>query len=564
MDPAAKVTYESIPAELLSLLEDAVLCRRPDAADRLIEGAAKFNDSNVAVETESVTAVDGNVDDRLVAALTSGDDRRLEQDLTEAVELHGSANAVVEGPLMKGMEHVGTLFESGKMFLPQVVKSAGTMHKAVKILRPLLEENKSEGRGKGSFLIATVRGDVHDIGKNIAAVVLRCNNFDVIDLGVQVEPVVILDAVKKYRPDFIGLSGLISPSLEEMVRVASMLRDNGISTPIFVGGAATSEVHTALRIAPVYGSGVVVRVADASQNPIIASRILANGEEEIRCIKERQQIIRDREERREPVSSAPVVAPEFNRSDDLPVKPSFIGQHDVDEVDVAEVSPFINWIYFYNCWKVKPDSAAAADLLRDAERLLGELSVEGATMRCKVAFYPAVSEGDNIVVGDTIINTPRQRPSAHRTQHLALSDFISHEGDYIGCFIVTIGQKLRDMLSEGEGDGNSYRSLLLQSLCDRLAEATSEWLHYRVRTRLWGYAPDEPYDIEAICHGKYQGIRPAVGYPSLPDQRLMHTLTKLISPESVGVTVTPNGALSPASSIAGFYIGSKHSRYFTI
>lgn len=568
MDPSAKVTYDSIPTELLELLEDAILCRRPYASERLIENASRFNSDTKGAEEEASTKENTDACSRLQNALVRGDDSSLEADLDEATDSLGSANAVVEGPLMAGMERVGSLFECGKMFLPQVVKSARTMHRAVEILRPRLEAGKKKSTSKGLFLLATVKGDVHDIGKNIAAVVLRCNNFDVIDLGVQVEARAIVEAALRNRPQFIGLSGLISPSLGEMVTVAEALRDAGIDTPLFVGGAATSELHTALKIAPAYGNGIVVRVADASQNPVIASRLLTDREAEISAIRERQQRLRTASQKTE--AGVEAVRPAIDWSKEPIEKPSYLGTRTLTEVNVSDMVPFINWTYFYNCWKVTSGSDAAKYLRHDTDSLLEEIIAEKATMRCRVGFYEAYSAGDRIILetGGTRIEipTPRQRPSATRKETLSLADFVAPEGfgDHISCFAVTIGDKLRSMLSEQDVQSDSYRHLLLQSLCDRLAEATSEWLHFRVRTELWGYSPDEPFDLASIRRGKYRGIRPAIGYPSLPDQMLMHSLNRVLDLNAIGITVTENGALSPTSSVAGFYISSPRARYFSV
>ena len=467
---------------------------------------------------------------------------------------------------MGAMEYVGQLFESGKMFLPQVVKSARTMHRAVEILRPRLEAGRKQGSGKGLFLLATVKGDVHDIGKNIAAVILRCNNFEVIDLGVQVEASAIVEAAKRHNPSFIGLSGLISPSLGEMVNVASELRRAGITIPLFVGGAATSELHTALRIAPAYGEGIVVRVADASRNPVIASRILADPEGERAAILRRQEALREAEAEKANTNTDSTCIPTFDWSAEPMTTPSFTGPRTLPEVPVKDLRDLINWIYFYSCWKVTPGTEAAEELRRDAEAMLDDLEARGATMRCRVAFYPAYSRGEAIVINGQTITTPRQQPSPQRKQLLALSDFVAPEGygDHVGCFTVTIGDTLRNLLTQSDCETDSYNHLLLQSLCDRLAEATSEWLHYRVRTSLWGYAPDEPFDPATLRRGIYEGIRPAIGYPSLPDQSLMHSLARLTDPSEIGVTVTSNGALSPSSSIAGFYIRSPRARYFSV
>lgn len=570
MDPTTKVTYDSIPEELLTLLEDAILCRRDDAAERLIEQASTFS-KNHNTETSSTATQQEElpVDKRLENALVRGNESTLESDIIEAVELYSSANAVVEGPLMTGMERVGQLFECGKMFLPQVVKSARTMHRAVEILRPQLEAGRPSGTNKGTFLVATVKGDVHDIGKNIAAVVLRCNNFNVIDLGVQVDAHTIVEAAKKHNPQFIGLSGLISPSLGEMVNVATALREAGINTPLFIGGAATSEMHTAIKIAPAYGSGVVVRVADASQNPVIATRLLNNHNEEVQQIKTRQQAIRDTEAQSKTTSVSDYI-PVLPTAENVAPTPSFIGVKTLEEPFVKEIVPFINWTYFYNCWKVNPNSDAAINLHSDAEALLNEIIAENATMRCRIGFFEAHSDANSIVVntinGKIAIPTPRQKPKENRSKLHALADFVAPKelNDHIGCFSITIGEYLRKMLTECDFESDSYRHLLIQSICDRLAEATSEWLHYQVRTKLWGYSPNETLDFTNIRQGRYQGIRPAIGYPSLPDQMLMHTLNEIIDFDTIGITTTENGALDPSSSVAGIYISAPNSCYFTL
>ncbi|MGN0237938.1 MAG: methionine synthase [Lepagella sp.] len=570
MDPGTKVAYADIEPDLLERLEDVILCRRPDAAARLTEVAADYSDKPLAVEVSDVV-VNTDVLKRISSSLIAGDAVSLERDLPEAVGRLGTATAVVEGPLMAAMEEVGRRFEAGKMFLPQVVKSAGAMHTAVECLRPLLEQGTISGATAGKFLISTVRGDVHDIGKNISAVVLRCNNFEVIDLGVQVEAEKIVEEALRLRPDFIGLSGLITPSLEEMVVTAKALKSAGVSVPIFVGGAATSELHTALKIAPVY-DGVVVRVRDASANPVAAMRWIQDPAGEERRIRESQKrLVEEYYEKEKELKVSEDAADHAGESASLYDKesiiaPSFSGIRTLPQVAIADVRPYINYTYFYKCWQVDPRSAEADKLREDAERLLNELQREGATMRAQVAFYEAYSDGDAIVAGGETIPTLRQHKGDSGMAPVALSDFVAPrgEGDHIGCFLVTIGSLLRERIDEASRSKDSYSLLLLQSLADRLAEATSEWLHRRVRVSLWGYSPDEPLDYEAIRRGKYRGIRPAVGYPSLPDQRLMHKLVKLLAPQDVEVSVTVNGALTPSSSVAGFYLASPRSRYFTI
>lgn len=569
VDPSTKVTYADIPEDLLELIEDVILMRRPDAADRLIAAAANYSSTPATQSSaDSVKLREMPVEQRLTEALRTGDDTNLEADILEAVESLGSATAVVEGPLMAGMEEVGRLFEQGKMFLPQVVKSARTMHKAVGFLTPYLAANASEGLSNGTFLLATVKGDVHDIGKNIVKVVLECNNFKVIDLGVQVEAEAIVRAVREHNPDFIGLSGLIAPSLEEMRVVVATLQREGVSVPVFVGGAATSELHTALRLAPAYPGGVVARISDASQNPLMAKRLLTAREETIEAVKERQRAISAEYQKKNSEKSADTAGKilQLDWANRAFVKPVREGLTINESIAVGQIRELINWTYFYNCWKIKPVSEQAATLKAEAEELLDRLEKEGATMEAAVAFHPAWSDGDAIVTDGVRIPTPRQQAREGREHCLSLADFVAPKGygDHIGCFVVTIGPRLREEIEACRQEGDDYRMLLIQSVCDRLVEATSEQLHYQVRSNLWGYASDEERDIASLLKGRYAGIRPAVGYPSLPDQRLMFSLAKLVDFDSVGVSLTVNGALTPASSIAGFYISSPESRYFSL
>lgn len=569
VDPGTKVTYDDIPADLLERIEDVILFRRKDAGERLAEVAGNYlidSKQPAAVATAPVRPED--VDRRLSIALRTGDDSNLEDDLAEAMERHGSATAVVEGPLMEGMDNVGKLFEAGRMFLPQVVKSARVMHRAVEILRPALEANAGRGASKGLFLTATVKGDVHDIGKNIVNVVMRCNNFRVVDLGVQVEAERIVAEAKRLQPDAIGLSGLIAPSLDEMANVADALQRAGLKIPLILGGAATSELHTAIKIAPRY-DGVVVRVSDAAKNPVIVSRLIADPAGEGARIRARQQELRDSLESATDGTAAacrPIIDWDREHID----RPAHPGVTDFEHIDIATVRPFINWTYFYNCWKTPADTPEAAALRGSAETLLDTLATAGAAMQARVALLPAYSDSDDsIVINGVKVPTPRQKPSATREECLALCDFVAPQGhdDNAGVFMVTIGDVLRRHLDKARQAGEDYDLLLLQSVCDRLAEATSEWLHLQVRTKLWGYAPDENADVAGMARirrAQYRGIRPAVGYPSLPDQQLMHTLAKMINPTDMAVTVTDNGALIPSSTVAGFYLASPRARYFTV
>ena len=564
MDPGAKVTYSDIPADLLTAIEDVILCRREDASDRLVELAAEYAGNSVKTGSSEHAKRPVSVDERLGDALLSGSETYLEEDLPEAVTLHGTANAVIEGPLMTGMERVGKLFESGKLFLPQVVKSARVMHRAVEILKPLLERKAdNQTATKGTVLLATVKGDVHDIGKNIAAVVLRCNNFNTVDLGVQVDADTIVRKAIELKPDFIGLSGLISPSLQEMANVASALRRAGLKIPLLLGGAATGELHTAVKIAPLY-DGIVVRVSDAAQNPIVASRILADPEGEARKIRERY------EELRRSLNQAAGNVPAGSDAriigwNDRDIVAPKITEHVLyDAISLQDIIPYINWIYFHSCWRTPQDSAEGDKLRADAESLLSGLIAEDASMRAYTAILPAYgdAEHDRIFVDGVEIPTPRQDAKPGRAELLSLSDFVAPEGhgDHVGVFMVTIGDRLREAIANEQDE---YRRLLLQSLCDRLAEAASEWLHRQVRIRVWGYEPDGPVDLDAIRHARYRGIRPAIGYPALPDQMLMHSLAQLVPVDKLGIQLTVNGALNPSSSVAGFYLASPQARYFT-
>lgn len=570
MDPSARVAYEDVPPDLREAIEDVLLCRKAGASERLTELAAIYSNSkehkgeNGQVERESLP-----VGERLQRSLRTGDLANLESDLAEALGEYGEAAKVVEGPLMAGMEEVGRLFGCGKMFLPQVVKSARTMRRAVDILFPAGgSENKAPEGRNGKILMATVRGDVHDIGKNIAAVVMRCNNYEVVDLGVQAEPSAIVEAALKSNPDFIGLSGLISPSLGEMVIVAEALKNAGVTVPLFVGGAATSEIHTALRIAPAYGDGLVVRMKDASTNPVVASRLRADYEKESAAIKHRQRQTAEEYARKTAGNKDHKCRKPLVDWGKEPIdKPSFLGVRTLPDIPVSAVSPFINYAYFYKFWQVSPDSREALKLREDASRILCSLEDAGATLCAQIGFFPAYSKGESIVIGgDTVLSTPRQFPKPGREECVALSDFTAPEGygDHIGCFAVTIGPVIRDFIAKAEGQGDEYELLLLKSVCDRLAEACSEWLHLQVRREFWGYAPHDSENPETVHSARYRGIRPAVGYPSLPDQMAMHTLAGVLKPGEIGMEVTANGALYPASSVAGFYFASPRAHYFTL
>ena len=572
VNPSTKVMYEDIPAPLLEALEDVILCRREDATDRLIAMAEQFK----ADAGQPKPVVDRHtiaLEERLTLALQHGDDEFLLPDLEEALQVYPSPASIIEGPLMQGMTIVGRLFGEGKMFLPQVVKTARTMKRAVEILQPHIEAQSVGKVGKsGRYLLATVKGDVHDIGKNIAAVVLACNNFEVIDLGVMVPAEQIVQAAIENKVDYIGLSGLITPSLDEMCRVARELKAAGVSVPLFIGGATTSALHTALKIAPLY-DGPVFYVKDAAQNPILAMQLAGSERERvIATLREEQQRLReDAEKPRQVACEASRL--QIDWSQEHIVEPSYRGVRSY-EIAVADVIPYINWTHFYNLWRVERGSVEAEKIRSEAEQMLGGMSHH---LRARVGFFAARATDDAIVLThaegckccggterETAIATPRQsQPNADGVA-LSLCDFVAPKGDFVGAFAVTVSDSFVKELEALKSGGDEYDALLMQSVGDRLVEAASEWMHERVRKELWGYAPEENISVKEMYQAAYQGIRPAVGYPSLPDQKAIFPLGEVLAMEEIGISLTENGAMYPQASICGLYIASRHAKYFII
>ena len=576
VNPSTAVMYEDIPKELLEVLEDVILCRTEDATDRLILIAESYREQPTKVTTTAEERLATPLAERLAQALQRGDEEFLQQDIEEALATYPTPAAIIEEPLMQGMAIVGKLFGEGKMFLPQVVKSARTMKRAVDILQPHIEAAQSVSASKvARYLLATVKGDVHDIGKNIVGVVLACNNFEVIDLGVMVEAEQIVRAAKEHKVDFIGLSGLITPSLDEMCRVARELKEAGISVPLFVGGATTSALHTALKIAPLY-DGAVFHTKDAAQNPLIAMQLLGSEREEVvNKLRTEQQRLRD--EHNAPAVAVAPVRPEIDWSAQRITKPSFTGTKTIEHIAIEDVRPYINWIHFFNLWCVKPESDEAAALLAKANQMLDVLESKHHLV-ARVGLYNAYSTDHSIhlhhsegcpccggVQRTTEIATPRQSTPNADGLTLSLCDFVAPEGkgDYVGAFAVTISQSLCEEL-EHTKLCDLEESLLLQSLCDRLVEAASEWLHLKVRRELWGYAPEEALSAKELFQAKYKGIRPAIGYPSLPDQRTIFPVARLLDVEKIGIRLTENGAMYPQSSVCGLYIANENAKYFVI
>jgi 5-methyltetrahydrofolate--homocysteine methyltransferase len=594
--------YADIPPDLLERVEDVVLNRRPDATDRLLEIADSVKGSATA-QGADLSWRNAPVAERLTHALVEGIADYIVEDTEEARRQAERPIQVIEGPLMDGMNVVGDLFGAGKMFLPQVVKSARVMKRAVAHLVPYIEAEKdalqaggaAQRRSNGKVLLATVKGDVHDIGKNIVGVVLQCNNYEVIDLGVMVPSARILETARKEEVDIIGLSGLITPSLEEMSFVASELEREGFAVPLLIGGATTSRVHTAVKIEPRYRRGPTVHVVDASRAVGVAGN-LTSAElkpEFVAGVRSEYQEVRtqrgDRkaEQRRQSVADARRNRLALNWNATTPPEPCFRGVRPLRNYPLAELVPFIDWTPFFQTWELAghypailedPNVGPAAQgLFRDATALLQRL-VDQRLLRAHgvFGFFPANSVGDDIELyadderqrRTAIIHTLRQqmiKPPGR--PNLALADFVAPRDtgvpDYVGAFAVTAGDGLDELVARFEAEHDDYSAILAKALADRLAEAFAEVLHRRVRTEFWGYAPDEALDNEGLIKERYQGIRPAPGYPACPDHTEKRTLFDLLSVEKhTGINLTESFAMLPASSVSGYYFWRPESQYF--
>lgn len=579
MNPASAMRYDEIDPELRMLIEDVVLARRPEASDDLAEFALDDKSSQKSVSDSSSRDLSVPVEKRIEDAVVAGKSDSLNEDLAQ-LSLGMKAVDIVEGPLMAGMKRVGVMFGEGKMFLPQVVKTARVMKMAVEILEPkLIAESSKVGDNKaGKVLLATVKGDVHDIGKNIVAIVLSCNNFEVIDLGVMVPAEDIVAAALREHPDIICLSGLITPSLAEMAAAAEALAAAGLDMPLLVGGATTSALHTALKIAPVY-SGPVVHMKDASQNPIVASMLLDPSEKInfLEELKKEQDSLRNEYASRDnkilPIKDARLKGKEKVINNYSAPEPACgEGRVIVKQFSIPELGPFINWKMLLHAWGMHGQNCTCGcvsdseslRLLEDARKLLGQLAESGSYDGFGLLkIVNASSDGDDLVVDGRRIPALRQQKTDSNC--CSIADFINPTGDYVGVFMVGAGKYINSLREKYEEEGNSYHALLIQSLADRLAEASSELMHYLVRKEYWGYASDEIMDVGEILKGNYKGIRPAMGYPMLPDQLLNKDIFEILEPESgKRVELTENGAMYPSSTVSGLYIANPDSRYFMI
>ena len=592
VNPEMLTIYDEIPKNLLELVEDVILNRREDATERLLDFAENIKENKKTNEKIIQEWRSGNIQERLTHSLVKGIDQFIEEDIEEARKLAKKPINVIEINLMAGMNVVGDLFGSGKMFLPQVVKSARVMKKAVAYLLPFIEEEKTgSSKFAGKILMATVKGDVHDIGKNIVSVVLACNNYEIIDLGVMVPPEKIIEEAIKHNVDIIGLSGLITPSLDEMVYLAKEMDKRGIKIPIMIGGATTSKAHTAVKIAPQYKE-TVIHVNDASRAVTVASSLLGkNKKTYTKEIKNDYDLFREKFLNRSKdknfltIEQARENKLQLNWKEYKPNKPNFIGTKIID-IELEELIPYIDWNPFFRTWELfgkYPDilhdeivGEQATSVFNDAKESLEIILKEKKlTPKGIIGIFPAnqVNEDDIEVRnlnGDVLCKFLTLRQQTQKTKgayNIALSDYIlpkeTGKTDYIGVFCVSCGFGVDEYSESFEKELDDYNSIMVKALADRLAEAFAEYLHEKVRKEIWGYSPIEDLSNEDLIFEKYKGIRPAPGYPSCPDHLEKLTIWNLLNVEQeIGVTLTESMAMWPASSVSGYYFGNPESKYF--
>ena len=589
--------YDDLPEPLKERVEDVILNRREDATERLLEIADDFRgDGKAKKRADDLSWREWPIAKRIEHALVKGINTYVTEDAEEARQAFDRPIEVIEGPLMDGMNVVGDLFGDGKMFLPQVVKSARVMKQAVAYLQPFIEAEKTEGSGSnGKILMATVKGDVHDIGKNIVGVVLQCNNYEVIDLGVMVHCDTILSAAKEHQVDIIGLSGLITPSLDEMVHVASEMQRLGFSIPLMIGGATTSKAHTAVKIAPQYSNDLTVYVPDASRSVSVATALMGQQKPEFaRQLNAEYITVRERVGNRKPLRKPLSYQQALERrfvpdwTNYVPTKPSFTGTQKIDyPLDV--VAEYIDWTPFFLTWELAgkyPDilqneivGEHAVALFSDAQSMLKQMIEEQwTTANAVVGFWPAASSGDDILVyadesranvQKTLHQVRQQSDPGDDQQVYSLADFIapaeSGIDDYIGAFCVTTGHGIEERAQAFEAQGDDYNAIMVKALADRLAEALAEYLHQQVRRTLWGYQAQESLPLNDLIKEKYSGIRPAAGYPACPDHSEKLTVFELLDATSqLGVALTDSFAMTPTAAVSGLYFSHPQSRYFNV
>ncbi|MFK7953762.1 MAG: methionine synthase [Ekhidna sp.] len=578
--------YDEIPKDLLEHVEDVLLNRRDDATERLLSFAENVKGSGKQ-KVEDLSWRESSVEKRLSHALIKGIIDFIDEDTEEARAKYNSPLKVIEGPLMDGMNIVGDLFGNGKMFLPQVVKSARVMKKSVAYLTPYLEEEKTAGSKKGKILLATVKGDVHDIGKNIVGVVMSCNNFDIEDMGVMVPAEKILDRAIEVEADIIGLSGLITPSLDEMVYVAEEMSKRKMKTPLLIGGATTSRIHTAVKIASKYDQ-TVVHVLDASKSVGVSTQLLSDKAHDFsNTIKKEYKDLAEghasRSEAKNYISFSTAqknkVAINFDEFETC--VPDSQGIKTFVNYDLTEIRSYIDWTPFFNTWMLKGKYPAifenptvgveAKKLYNDAQEMLDEI-IENSQLeaRAVIGLFPVSSSGDDVTVFNENGNQKaqfhflrQQGKKASGIPNLSLADFVAPENDFLGGFAVTTGIGIEKLIEEHKSNHDDYKEIMVKALADRLAEAFAELMHRKVRTELWGYSKNENLTNDDLIKEKYQGIRPAPGYPACPDHTEKRLLFDLLEVEkNTGIKLTESFAMYPASSVSGFYFSHPESKYF--
>ncbi|MGK0436682.1 MAG: 5-methyltetrahydrofolate--homocysteine methyltransferase [Flavobacteriales bacterium] len=595
VNPTMLEIYDQIPKELLDKVEDVLLNRNDNATEVLLEYAESVKGDGKKKERD-LTWRETDVKSRITHALVKGITEFIVEDTEECRLLFDQPIEVIEGPLMDGMNVVGDLFGSGKMFLPQVVKSARVMKQAVAYLNPFIEEAKNgEVKPNGKVLMATVKGDVHDIGKNIVGVVLGCNNYDIVDLGVMVPTQDIIKKAIEENVDVIGLSGLITPSLDEMITVAEEMEKAGLTIPLLIGGATTSRVHTAVKIEESYTKGQTIHVLDASRSVTVVEKLLGNSSKEfVADIKTEYEKVRvNHAKKKTQKRLLPYDVALENKlkiewkSEDV-YKPNFIGNKTFDNFPLSELIPFIDWTPFFQTWqlagrypRILTDEVVgeqATSLFADAQEMLAKIEKENwLTAKAVIGIWPANSNGkDDVSIytneerteeEEIFFSLRQQTQKAKQLPNFSLADFIAPKEtglqDYIGGFVVTTGLGIEPYVKQFQETHDDYNAILLKALADRLAEAFAELMHKKVREELWGYAPNETLANEELINEKYQGIRPAPGYPACPDHtEKVPLFKKLKATEEIGVELTSSMAMSPAASVSGFYYAHPQSKYF--
>ncbi|MCY4159353.1 MAG: B12-binding domain-containing protein, partial [Bacteroidetes bacterium] len=578
--------YDEIEPTLRELVEDVILNRKEDATESLVDYAESFRGQKGKVAEKDLSWRKLSVEKRLEYALVNGITEFINEDTEEARAASERPLHVIEGPLMDGMNVVGDLFGSGKMFLPQVVKSARVMKAAVAYLDPFMQAEKEElgtvEVSNGKILMATVKGDVHDIGKNIVGVVLACNGYEIVDMGVMVPCEDILEKAREQKADIIGLSGLITPSLDEMVYVAREMQRQGMKQPLLIGGATTSPVHTAVKIDPARSNGPTIHVTDASRAIGTVSSLLCNDEHPlfVETTKARYQRMRDRRlggppKPRHPIQVARRHAYKLKAA--IPQAPKVTGTMELSDFRLQDLACYIDWTPYFASWNIagrypkiledKTVGRAARELWSDTQEMLQEI-IHNNWFKPKavIGFWGAYREGDDIRIdtGDVFHTLRQQMVKDNSRANFALADFIAEEGDHIGAFAVTAGSEADEIAKQFEDERDDYSSIMIKAISDRFAEALAEYMHEQVRKEYWGYAADEDFSNEALIKEAYSGIRPAPGYPCQPDHTEKGTIFRLLEADRIGMKLTDSYAMTPAASVSGLYLAHPESVYFSV